>query len=74
MKFTVWFRRKVEINTDPQKRCYDGCYFSSKMEWTKWSSICSYSTENFAKDSAATFKRINPSQEYIVKPEGESPN
>jgi hypothetical protein len=29
-------RRKVLVNTDPQRRCYDGCHYSSEWRWTGW--------------------------------------
>ena len=25
-----------EVNTDPQRRCYNGCHFSSEFRWTEW--------------------------------------
>ena len=25
-----------EVNTDPQRRCYNGCHFSSEFLWTEW--------------------------------------
>lgn len=32
-------RKRVLVNTDPQNRCYDGCYFSSEWRWTAWSNL-----------------------------------
>jgi len=29
-------RQAVEVNTDPQRRCYNGCHFSTKIYWTDW--------------------------------------
>jgi hypothetical protein len=29
-------RRQILINTDPQRRCYNGCHFSSEFVWTPW--------------------------------------
>lgn len=32
-------RKLVEINTDPQRRCYNGCHFESKIVWTDWETL-----------------------------------
>jgi len=29
-------RQQVLVNTDPQRRCYNGCHFSSELVWTPW--------------------------------------
>lgn len=28
--------KRVTINTDPQRRCYNGCHYSSKTVWSEW--------------------------------------
>ena len=35
----LYMRRRIEVNTDPQKRCYNGCHFSSELRWTDWESL-----------------------------------
>lgn len=67
MRCELWFRRKVTVNTDPQRRCYDGRNFSERVEWSEWALIGPYSKEG-AESSAKTFKQINPSHEYEVRP------
>lgn len=32
----IFTRRRVLVNTDPQRRCYDGAHFSSELQWTAW--------------------------------------
>ncbi len=32
-------RRKILINTDPQKRCYNGAYASYEMQWSAWETL-----------------------------------
>ena len=32
----IWTRDRTFINTDPQRRCYNGCHFSGEYMWTKW--------------------------------------
>lgn len=29
-------RKRMLVNTDPQRRCYNGCHASSELQWTKW--------------------------------------
>jgi hypothetical protein len=69
MRYAIWFRKQIEVNTDPQRRCYDGCHFSSRLEWTEWARVCGYRTEEDANRSVRTFKSINPSFEYEVRPD-----
>lgn len=32
----IMVRKLVEINTDPQRRCYNGCHAKSEVVWTGW--------------------------------------
>ena len=32
-------RKRVLVNTDPQRRCYNGCHAKSELQWTAWESI-----------------------------------
>lgn len=32
-------RKQVEVNTDPQRRCYYGVYPRSELRWTEWEVI-----------------------------------
>lgn len=41
MSFTIQMSKQFTINTDPQKRCYNGCHFSSEQVWTNWSNLVS---------------------------------
>jgi len=29
-------RRLRSVNTDPQRRCYNGCHAKSELQWTEW--------------------------------------
>ena len=31
---TIIMRTRLEVNTDPQRRCYNGAHFSSELRWT----------------------------------------
>jgi hypothetical protein len=37
--YQIKHRREVLVNTDPQRRCYNGCNFSEEWQWTAWSEI-----------------------------------
>lgn len=34
--YNLYTRKRVLINTDPQKRCYNGAYYSYRYDWTPW--------------------------------------
>ncbi|MDR2880869.1 MAG: hypothetical protein LBV29_03070 [Azoarcus sp.] len=64
--FILWGRKKVEVNTDPQRRCYNGCHAKSEWRWTPWGQLHYCATLEDAKESAEDFRRINPTHEYGV--------
>lgn len=68
-KFAIHFRKRIEVNTDPQRRCYNGCHFSSEMVWTGWSRIYALPTLEDAEQSIVSYKAINPSYEYRIEEE-----
>jgi hypothetical protein len=35
----IWTREKIEVNDDPQRRCYNGCHFSTKKVWAEWKAL-----------------------------------
>jgi hypothetical protein len=37
--FLIMTRKQVEVNNDPQRRCYNGCHFSTEKVWTDWSVV-----------------------------------
>lgn len=66
--YHLLFRKKIVVNTDPQRRCYDGCHFSSVKVWTDWQPVAPYRTLEDAQSAAATFKQINPERQYKIEP------
>jgi hypothetical protein len=38
-RYTLSSRRKVMVNTDPQRRCYNGCHYSSEYHWMPWETL-----------------------------------
>ena len=59
-------RRGALINDDPQKRCYNGCYFKSHIEWSNWEHWSDYPS----LESAQTAKRIfsRDTQQFKIVP------
>ena len=37
--YTVERRKRILINTDPQRRCYNGCHYKSEWQWTPWEEL-----------------------------------
>ena len=32
-------RSMIEVNTDPERRCYNGCHAKSEIRWSSWIDI-----------------------------------
>lgn len=64
--YWLMVRKQIEVNTDPQRRCYNGCHFSSEMVWTAWGRLYKTTKED-GEDSIQTYKSINPSREYKLE-------
>lgn len=45
----VYSRSRVKINTDPQRRCYNGCNFSERVEHGKWTLFGKFDTPEIAE-------------------------
>ena len=65
MKGTIKFRQWVEVNTDPQRRCYDGYHYSSEWMWTRWSDL----EVNVSPERVEFWRSLNA---YAVKERGKS--
>lgn len=65
-------RYKEEINTDPRRRCYDGCHAASKEVWTEWRDLFSSSSAASLEESKDVFEAANkkclPKREYRIHP------
>lgn len=59
MTFLVQSREQFEYNTDPQRRCYDGCHASSEWRWSEWSTLYSLKTEEEAAASVESWRQLN---------------
>jgi len=39
MTHIIWTRQRHLVNTDPQRRCYNGAHFSSELVWGPWEEL-----------------------------------
>ena len=58
MTLVIMQRKKIFVNTDPQKRCYDGCFFSYEYHWSAWEHFATPKPEQ-AEDSLAWWRELN---------------
>lgn len=49
MTTTVYSRTRCVVNTDPQRRCYDGVNFSERVEFGPWEPYREYATPEVAE-------------------------
>lgn len=59
MTYEVHIRRGWLINDDPQKRCYNGCYYKSHMEWEPWKKWLDCPDKESADRNVRLFQRGN---------------
>lgn len=68
MTYAIRRRRLIEVNTDPQRRCYYGCHAKSELQWTAWEQIDSGLTAEKAEDRLKFWRELN---DYAVSQRGE---
>lgn len=64
---TIMYRQKVMVNTDPQRRCYNGVHFSSEVRWSNWS-VLEPTTPEKAARRLEFWRELN---DYAVSLRGE---
>lgn len=70
MRHAIWWRKRVTVLTDPQRRVYWGVPFASEEVWTGWARFYALPTKDEAEASAASWRTINPrTHQYEVRPE-----
>lgn len=67
-KYVIRARRRIEVNTDPQRRCYNGCHFSSEWRWTEWG-ILDRADADKVETRLKFWRELN---DYAVSQRGES--
>jgi hypothetical protein len=65
---TIMYRERREVNTDPQRRCYNGAHFSSELRWTDWG-VLEYTTPEKAERRLQFWRELN---DYAISARGES--
>ena len=56
--YLIQSREQYEACTDPQRRCYNGAFFSSEMCWTQWSTLYGMATQEEAEESVRTWQDL----------------
>ena len=57
------------VNTDPQRRCYNGCHYSSELVWAEWVTVDFDITEDHIKERLLFWRELN---DYAISQRGES--
>ena len=65
----IQYRTQDLVNTDPQRRCYNGCHFSSEFVWNGWKVLQYDVQEDKIEERLAFWRELN---DYAVSQRGES--
>jgi hypothetical protein len=49
MAAKIYIRTRTVVNTDPQRRCYNGCNFSERVDLGEWRLFQEWSSLEFAE-------------------------
>jgi len=49
MSVEIWCRTVAVVNTDPLRRCYNGCNFSEETRYGEWKLYQTWETREFAE-------------------------
>jgi len=67
--FIIESRTRTLVNTDPQRRCYNGCHFSSELVWNSWEALNYGVTADTVEDKLNFWRDLNA---YAVSQRGPS--
>ena len=67
--FSIEQRKRITVNTDPQRRCYSGCHAKSEMQWTPWEELEAGWTAEAAQRRLSFWRDLN---DYAIGERGES--
>lgn len=68
-QYTIESRRQVLVNTDPQRRCYNGCHASSELQWESWDWLELELPAERVESRLAFWRELN---DYAISQRGES--
>lgn len=66
---TISFRKRIEVNTDPQRRCYNGCHAKSELWWSAWQVLEYCTLGSKAEGRLKYWRELN---DYAISQRGES--
>ena len=69
MNYKIEQRRRITVNTDPQRRCYNGCHYSSETLWTGWGTLHSGLSLEKAQRRLRYWRELN---DYAVSQRGDA--
>ena len=69
MTYSIETRHRIEINTDPQRRCYNGVHARSEIVWTQWETIDFFIKSDRIEERLEFWRSLN---DYAIKERGES--
>jgi len=67
--YTIEARKRITVNTDPMKRCYNGCHYSSETSWTNWERLELEIPEDKIEKRLTFWRGLN---EYAVSQRGKN--
>lgn len=67
MTFAIEHRRLTLVNTDPQRRCYDGYHYKSEWRWTQWSELETWDKRSVAVGRLQFWRDLT---DYAVRERG----
>lgn len=69
VRFTheVHIRRGTFVNDDPQRRCYNGCWYKAHWEWSEWEHWQDCVSEEAAKRTVRLFEREGQQLKVVPK-------
>ena len=66
--YAIMCREQRLVNTDPQRRCYNGCQASSELIWTEFTELDSEPTKEKAEARLLFWTGLN---DYAVSQRGQ---
>jgi hypothetical protein len=67
MAFNIETRVTIVLNTDPQKRCYNGCFARTELVWSAWEVLNINVPPEEVEDKLKFWRELN---DYAVSQRG----
>ena len=69
MFYNIEYRSVIEVNTDPQRRCYNGCHAKSELQKLPWQVMEYEVSADRVEQKLMNWRNLN---EFAVKQRGEN--